>query len=142
MTTKSIARQGAQQILSQVFDLVWLAIMVLIGTAAHWRIHWTFDRTKYQLSSMTKRMGSRRRERKKSEWSENFGNWLKANFSDVKNKKWATMSAFFVYTIGLVGFCGLSLMIHSYDAYWEMRLFIWYTFVLLIGTWFSGILFW
>ena len=42
----------------------------------------------------------------------------------------------------LVGYCLIAYAVSGVDAFWEMRLLLWYTFTLIIATFFTGILFW
>ena len=138
----------SQQVISQVFNIAWCALAVLVLTYVHWRIHLPVDgpqvdAKKFSLSRMTNQRGAAKFSPRKepSKFSSKLRSLLRIK-TEVKSKKLATLVAAVGYTVELCGFCILTLIVHSYDAFWQLRLLSWYAFVLMTGVWFTGMLFW
>ncbi|UPR03326.1 guanylate cyclase [Chloropicon primus] len=111
----------ADALMIMLVNMIWLLFITALGAAVHWRIHYRSDRlqqgARCSLSSFV-------------------------TLRDLKRKRWATLASFVVYTLGLAGFCGFAVVVSSYDAFWQMRLLLWYAFLFLIGIFFTGMLFW
>jgi len=131
---------------SVLIGMLWLMLVCLLGTIVHWRLHWKKPpeiqseqsqppKTSWMSVFMSKKKRGEKRERHCGVCCQNHG-------TEVVKKAWATRAACVVYTVELVGFCLLCLLIHSFDAFWILTLYLWYTFVLLLGVWFTGMLFW
>jgi len=131
---------------SVLIGMLWLMLVCLLGTIVHWRLHWKKPpeiqseqsqppKTSWMSVFMSKKKRREKRERHCGVCCQNHG-------TEVVKKAWATRAACVVYTVELVGFCLLCLLIHSFDAFWILTLYLWYTFVLLLGVWFTGMLFW
>jgi len=118
---KYVKTEDVETQASVIAGMVWLMLVCLVGSILHWRIHW-----KAGKKSSSRKCG---------------GAWCVNHRKEVKAKAWATRVACICYTVELVGFCVLSLIFHSFDAFWELTLFLWYMFILLIGAWFTGMLF-
>jgi len=140
--------------LTQLANIAWALGSALLMTLAHWRIHWRKDGPKDKLKDgqpALNRIGSRfsgsRRRIGGPDKSRRCacGSWhrfLQRSMEEVENKKWATISICISYTLALTGYCLIAYGVSGIDVLWEIRLLLWYTFTLLLATWFTGILFW